>query len=410
MKSRVSFLLCLATVISVAVYLGCGSSSTDTVPVDQTVLDNAGYALTDPTATGMSTGDDGSSDVVTQLEGDNGVVQQELLACHPHLFARTQEVVRLFNRHFYKALRHTVAIISSKATKSAQNNSVFIWIRTKTFTGSAGGDAGVTTTQVTLRITLTKNSATSFDYKMEMKNASDADTAYVQVLGGHIDAIAGAARQGTGTMDINFSALGTFDPAERAGGSVHVVFKNAGNNHYVWAKLTNVIFDNDPRRVPRNDNFVHVRAKGVGGSNKFSDALNLYCPPNPTNLVASLNTVSRWRVQTGVVTGRSDSQATGGQIPSGYTWAGLTCHTYQGPTDAGAASAEGYWQMKETNQNGSIVYADAEGVVPSSSCDAAFGPIPTPQGPGPDFNFGALNMGDGSWVAFPGSTGIAFYP
>ena len=58
---------------------------------------------------------------------------------------------------------------------------------------------------------------------------------------------------------------------------------------------------------------------------KLSEDVELLCPANLQHQIATLETVVRWSRANGKFTARADAIGTGGQIPAGDKWIGLTC-------------------------------------------------------------------------------------
>ncbi|MGZ3458219.1 MAG: hypothetical protein ACXU86_06880, partial [Archangium sp.] len=147
-----------------------------------------------------------------------------------------------------------------------------------------------------------------------------------------------------------------------------------------------------------------TREAGVGGTVKLEENVVLYCPSNPDRKVADVKTVARWLHRPdNTVVGRSDAMATGGQIAQGDRWMGITCST-RGANDT--AGAERYWQMKLEGPDGNTLrgdstYAAADANDPTTSCDAAFGVVPSLDTSSGDYDFSKVDFTDSTPVALP---------
>jgi hypothetical protein len=117
----------------------------------------------------------------------------------------------------------------------------------------------------------------------------------------------------------------------------------------------------------------------------------LLCPANPGDLEADTTTQSRWFIAAdGSVHGRADAKATGGQMPAGDTWEGVTC--FQGSRDTllMPTAETAYWAMKEEDATGATVAGTAQSVgVGATACDPLFGPVPSLTDNASDYGFPA---------------------
>ena len=306
--------------------------------------------------------------------------------CHPHLFARTIEVIQHVNRHFYKHVRHVEDLI--KAHPVLAQGQTRTWESVK-----EGIDRKFT-------MTATPNADGSTTYAFELDVAAvvaSGSPAFVKVMSGSITHIPGASDERKGSITFDFSALATVITTEKSTGQISDSFDILhdpvkGEKRSAAVTLTNFHFDDDAHG-PRNGSYSWEREPGVGGKFQFTDSLVLLCPSNPNNLVADVVAVSRWyKAADGAVHGRSDAQATGGQIAAGNAWIGVTCA--KGQTTS--SPAEGYWLMKLEDSSGATVSAQADmtGLEP---CDPVFGPVPLPGSNGSDYHFGAAVTFPNEW-------------
>ena len=207
---------------------------------------------------------------------------------------------------------------------------------------------------------------------------------------------AGSLVEDSGTVNFDFTALHSVIPAEHATGQIQSDFdivKDPGKpapgvKKTITIKLTAFLPEEGDPHGPRTGQYVWLREPGVGGSFEFQDSVVLLCPGNPSGAAADLIAVSRWyQASGGAVHGRTDAQATGGQIPDGYKWMGVTCA--QGQTTS--EPAEGYWMIKLEDATGAtkVGQADTNGDAP---CDPALGATPSVSDNKTDFLFSSVDF------------------
>jgi len=85
--------------------------------------------------------------------------------------------------------------------------------------------------------------------------------------------------------------------------------------------------------------------------------------------------------------------ATGGKLPAGDTWMGVTCA--KGQTTA--MPAEGFWMMKLEDSTGATVSSQMS-QVGTEPCDPVFGAVPSATDNKTDYDFST----DFSAITFPG--------
>ncbi len=296
--------------------------------------------------------------------------------CHPHLFLRTEALAARLNRHFAKALHRIEHVIAKAPALSTDGQAQWDEVRDG----------------VEVRFTMTR-SAEVFTWLLELRPAGGTDAQWQTVFSGTIDRTgATGPNEGTGSFEVNLDNLHQVVPAETAAGKIDADFAIAAKKRVIDVTVSDVVWDPDSdgdglgHVAPVNASYHYVREPGVGGSLALTDSMVFGCR-NPTLAPADVTLASRWYLATdGAVHGRSDAKATGGQVPSGDTFVGVTCH--QGPTDA--TDAEGYALLKlEDSQGNPTVPPFAFQVGSTSACDPVFGPVPLPDGPGNDFDFTA---------------------
>lgn len=397
MKLRI---LCVTSVVIAA--FGCGDSGN----VPQEFLDN----MPNGSTAGL---DENPSDPSIALAAPMmSPTQQDAQAlsdpnCHPHLFIRTRETVRALNRYIIsKFFRRFDALIDGHATKAT--SSAVTWVKTV--------DNGA----AQLRITLTKSAPGNYALLVEAKAPPSApDSAYVTIQTATVTNLSGQAHQGSGTMRFYFDNLASVITTELARGTILLNWTLNGNNKKVQVTLTNFTGD-DTYVPPTNSNYVYARTAGVGGSFKLVRQVAFACPSNPNNLRADLKAVHRWRKSSGadagpaVFVGRSDAQATGGQMGPGQTWVGVTCadESATNGTVATEYGAERFWQMgyfegggDPATTGGTLAqgWYDANNPYGPNTCDASFGALPSGD-PNyrSNYSFANINFTDDSVVPFPG--------
>jgi hypothetical protein len=185
---------------------------------------------------------------------------------------------------------------------------------------------------------------------------------------------------------------------ERARGQITDAFDNVhdpvkGVKRTASVTLTNFLPEEGDPHGPRTGSYLWEREPNVGGKFQFQDTVVLFCLPNPAGLQSDLTAVSRWyKATTGEVHGRSDAKATGGQLPTGDTWMGVTCA--KGQTTA--MPAEGFWMMKLEDSTGATVSAQSS-QVGTEPCDSVFGPVPSATNNATDYDFTAAVTFPGEW-------------
>jgi len=316
--------------------------------------------------------------------------------CHPHLFSNTDEVIGRVNFHFFKLVRHVEELIRTDPATATGNTKVWENVRD-------GLDRKLTITGTT-----NDDGSATYDFKLELAAVAATET-FVQVMSGTLthsgppagevaDAGAAVAVENKGSVTFDFDALHSVIAAERARGQLSDQFDNLhdpvkGVKRTATITLTNFVPDDVQAVVhgPRNGAYTWEREPGVGGFFQYQDSLILNCPANTARAAADISAVARWyKAADGAVHGRSDAQATGGQIPAGDKWEGVTCA--QGPS--ATAPAEGEWLMKEEDASGNSLFVGhiQLGLTP---CDPVFGAVPDANDSTNDYNFSAA-------VTFPG--------
>lgn len=307
-------------------------------------------------------------------------------SCHPHLFVRTDEIIRDVNRHFFKHVHHVEELIRDNPTLADGETRTWENVR-------SGIDR-----KLTMTATANADGSTTYTFELDIAVAVSTGTpAFVKVMSGSVTHVQGAVEERKGTATFDFSALATVVAREKSTGQVTDAFDIVndpvkGVKRTASITLTNFHFDDDAHG-PRNGSYTWEREPGVGGKFQFTDSLVLLCPSNPASLSADVVAVSRWyKASDGSVHGRSDAKATGGQIASGDAWIGVTCAKGQTSADP----AEGYWMMKLEDATGATVSAQAD-TAGDAPCDPALGAVPSTTSNATDYDFTAAVTFPNEW-------------
>jgi hypothetical protein len=310
--------------------------------------------------------------------------------CHPHLFARTGEVTWRLNAIFRRHLRHVDALIAHHPDLLSGDSAT--WTRT--------GDLGEPQREFTIT-----RSADGLTYTFELDLAPSGQTPpqWVKVFSGHVtDASVAPVAERTGDLVFDYDALRGVVPAERLAGTIEVTFdrvKDPSKPAPGVKRVHQITFaafsfgPSDPHG-PRSGSFTHVSEPGIGGALTYQDDLVLLCPVNPSALEADTVTHARWYVAAdGAVHGRADAKATGGQIPAGDVWMGLTCHEGAVGADPTTASQTPYWMMKLEDAGGATLQGHERPVGGGVACDPVFGAVPALADASSDYTFPAGPVG-----------------
>ena len=318
--------------------------------------------------------------------------------CHPHLFSRTRQVVLNLNILSYKLLSHVADVIT--ATASDPSGNTYTWEKV-----GAGG--------IERKFSLTKNGGGSFDFELQF--AAAGSSSFVTVFSGNLvhtdasaasDAGAATLAEDKGTMMFDYSALSSVVTSEKESGQITYDFDRVtdpskpgkGVKKSETITFANFMFGpNDPHGA-RNGSYVFVGEPGLGGTLAYQDSLALLCPANPSGLDANTVTEARWYLDSsdGLIHGRADASALGGQIATGDTWLGVTCHLGPAPTPA---NENAYWMMKLEDATGATVQGSAHETSDSTApaCDPVFGAVPSLTNNSTDYTFGGTLTFPNEW-------------
>ncbi len=316
--------------------------------------------------------------------------------CHPHLFVRTHEIIGRVNRHFFKHLHHVEELIRNNPLTDGETK---IWEDIR-----AGLDRKFTMTR-----TANADGSLTYTFELDVGTAVTSGTpALVKVMSGSIthvgpassdaDAGTGELVENKGTVTFDFTALASVTPHERSRGQITDVFDNVhdpvkGEKRSASVNLTAFVPEEGDPHGPRTGSYLWEREPAVGGKFVFQDTTTLLCLPNPAAAQSDVTTVSRWyKATTGEIHGRSDSKASGGQLPTGDVWMGVTCA--KGPTTSDPA--EGFWMMKLEDSTGATVSSQSA-QVGTEPCDPVWGAVPSATDNKTDYDFSAKVTFPGEW-------------
>lgn len=383
----------LSSLLAAAALVACGKAGT-------TDEFRAAAPTSDKIAISEYDGD--PADGTAATDSSSSAQQVARPECHPHLFVRTHEIIGRLNRHFAKHLHHVEELIEDNPLGDGE---------TKTWENiRAGLDRKFTMTR-----TANLDGSITYDFELDIASVpASGSLSFVKVMWGSIThsgpaveaSDAGTSDAGTaervenkGMVTFDFDALASVKASERARGQITDTFDNVrdptnGVKRSASVVLTNFLPEEGDPHGPRNGSYSWEREPGVGGKFRFQDTVTLFCLPNPAGVQSDVTTISRWyKAADGQVRGRSDSKATGGQLPTGDTWMGVTCA--KGQTTA--MPAEGFWMMKLEDSAGTTVSSQMS-QAGTDPCDAVFGAVPSATDNKTDYDFPA----DFSAITFPG--------
>jgi len=370
-----------------AALLACGNAATtQEFRAAAPTLEKLAIAQNDADVTDATLGSDSTP-------GAAAVITPE---CHPHLFVRTHEIIGRVNRHFNKHLHHVEELIRNNPLGDGE---------TKTWE-NVRGDVD---RKFTMTRTANLDGSVTYDFELDVAPAPSSGTpAFVKAMWGSIthvgpastdaDAGAGELLEDKGTVTFDYTALASVETHERARGQITDTFDNVhdpvkGVKRSASIALTDFVPEEGDRHGPRSGSYLWEREPNVGGKFQFQDTVVLFCLRNPAEAQSDVTTVARWyKADGGQVHGRSDSKATGGQLPAGQTWMGVTCA--KGQTTA--MPAEGFWMMKLEDAAGATVTSQSA-QVGTEPCDPVFGAVPSATDNLTDYDFSAPVTFPGEW-------------
>ncbi|HWE22515.1 MAG TPA: hypothetical protein VG496_01120 [Myxococcales bacterium] len=309
-------------------------------------------------------------------------------ACHPHLFLRTHDVVHLTNRGLGRIFGpiHRLVPFGPRHTTDGTH----VWQRVMN--------------GVDYQYSVVK-SGNSFTATLQVKKEGDPDTSFVTVYSATTTRDpANDDGSGSATLDLDKLASVTGDAVS---GQLALTFNTTAAEKKVIFTMTN--FKPKSAATPRDGHYVYDKQTGVGGSLKFIDDMTLRCTgaTPPASGTTPVTAVSRWIVASdGTVHFRGDAGATGGQIPTGDKWEGVTCAQGKDPRET-------YWLMKLEDSTGATISAHSaqNTQATAAACDPVFappttttpgsGPVPLIDSKANDYDFTAVNFTSDDPLPFP---------
>jgi hypothetical protein len=292
--------------------------------------------------------------------------------CHPHLFERSIDYARALNYHVFLFVRDIdLLVLLHPHLKTGTEHQ---WLYT-----SPEGES----------VDLTIDKTAPGVFSLQLSIAPKGSTTYVPVASGSVDR--SNPDDVKKSLSFDFDSLRQVLPpstVDQAAGQLTVDFERVSQNGadrkrmvtYTLSKFVPVY--GDPHG-PRSGNIYFLGEPGVGGAMIYDSSTVFFCPANPQQLSADTITYARWYVSGGTVAGRADSRATGGQFPTGDSWAGVACRSVSAKAAAGddggtsTVTDNGYWMVKEEDASGATVRGtDVSDTTPGDpACDPAFGPV-----------------------------------
>jgi hypothetical protein len=301
--------------------------------------------------------------------------------CHPHLFLRTHDIVSLTNRGLGRVLGPIHRLLPFGPRHG--NDSTQVWERV--------------VNGVDYKYSVVKT-GDSFTATLQVKKQGDPDTSFVTVYSANTTRDpANHDGSGTATLDLDKLASVTGDSIS---GQLSLNFTVTSAEKKVIFTMTN--FKPKAAATPRNGHYVFDKQTGKGGSLKFIDDMTLRCTgavvgTTPTAGTTPVTAVSRWIVASdGTVHFRGDAGATGGQVPTGDKWEGVTCAQ-------GSDPRETYWLMKLEDSTGKTISAHSaqNTQATAAACDSVFGPVPLIDSAANDYDFTKVDFGSDDPLPFP---------
>ena len=298
--------------------------------------------------------------------------------CHPHLFLRTHAIVAATNGGIWRVLRPIRSIIPFSPRH--RDGGTHVWERVVD-----GFD---------YKYSIVKTGDHSFTATLQVKKVSDPDTSFVTIYDASVQRDP-SNHDGSGTATLDLDKLASVT-GENVSGQLTLDFNATPADKKVVVTMANFKANFD---VARNGHYVFFKQTGKGGSLKFIDDLALRCT-GATPVAAGttpVTAVARWLVESDGVHFRGDAGATGGQIPAGRKWEGVTCAQGHDPRET-------FWMMKlENTTDGTTVSAHSSQntTATAAACDAAFGAVPAIDNAANDYDFSKVDFTSDDPLPFP---------
>ena len=250
--------------IAALVLAACGGAASDKFQANAPTFDKLAISENDADNTPPS----GDAPVATTEDAT-------VASCHPHLFARTGEIIGRVNRHFFKLVRHVDDLIEDHPKLSSGESRT--WENVKN-----GIDR-----KLTMTATTNADGSVTYDFELDVKSTGD----FVKVMSGNLTHSGPAATdvstadastrvENKGAVSFDFTALSTVDTREKARGQITDAFDNVhdpahGVKRSASITLTAFLPEEGDPHGPRTGQYVWEREPAVGGSFEFQDTLVL---------------------------------------------------------------------------------------------------------------------------------------
>jgi hypothetical protein len=317
--------------------------------------------------------------------------------CHPHLFARTHAIVQATNGGIWRVLSRIHFLIHGFGP-TRRDGGTHVWERV--------------VNGIDFKYSIIKTGDHSFTAELDVKKETDPDTAFVAVYTASVERDP-SNHDGSGSAMLDLDKLAAVT-GDKDSGQVALQFTVTPTDKTVISTITNFSINGG---VPRNGHYVFFNQPGKGGSLKFQDDLFLACTGDATTMTKTTRTpvevVARWIDLTDSIHFRADALATGGQVPTGDKWEGITCAEGGAPArkmdagmDAGVQPSqprETYWMMKLEAADGSTISAHSaqNTVATAAACDPVFGAVPSIDNSSTDYDFSKVDFVSNDPLPFP---------
>jgi hypothetical protein len=302
--------------------------------------------------------------------------------CHPHLFMRTREIVDAHNRGLWRLLGPIHRLIPFEPRH--RDGSTHVWERVVN-----GFDYKYT-------ITKSPTDTHTFTAELDVKPEGAADSTFVAVYQARVTRDP-SNHDGSGSAMLDMGKLASLT-GENVSGQLELTFTVSSTEKKVVFTMTN--FKSSSSAFARNGHFVFDKQNGKGGTLKFIQDMVLRCTDGTTTTTPTGTTpvtaVARWIVASDGVHFRGDAGATGGQVPNGDKWEGVTCAQ-------GTDPRETFWMMKLEDAKGVTLSAHSSQntQATAAACDSAFGAVPSIDNATNDFDFSAIDFNSDDPLPIP---------
>lgn len=168
------------------------------------------------------------------------------------------------------------------------------------------------------RLTVTRVAPHSFDYVLAAKPKLAADSAFIAILSGHHNAVAGPRGRaiqglGDGTFTVDWDAAQTLPEHDRNVGKADFTYARASFTDTATIGVAFTGIKDESNAEIYNANYLYAATPGAGGDFHYAAHRDALPGPGPTGTAQELFTMhSRW-LETGA--GRADVQVSGGDSP-----------------------------------------------------------------------------------------------